>query len=75
MKEIKTPQELGISNHEWVSLAESLLISRQWVSVLPYGELAVIHQMRVKYLEDYFGITEPIDIGVQYANVDEVVEK
>lgn len=52
----KTPQELGISNHEWVILAESYLSSRQWVSALPYGELAVYHQMRVEYLEKYFGI-------------------
>lgn len=56
----KSPEELGISQQEWVVLAESLLSSRQWVSVLPYGELAVYHQMRVDYLEKYFGIDTTI---------------
>lgn len=56
------PQELGISDHEWVNLAESLLLSRELATLLPYGELGYIHQMRVAYLEEYFGLRPPPQI-------------
>lgn len=46
----KTPQELGISDHEWVNLAESLLLSRELVAGLGPGELYYYHQMRIAYL-------------------------
>lgn len=55
-KSVKTSEELGITPQQWIDLAESLLISRDLVSLLPYGELAVIHKMKVDYLERYFGI-------------------
>lgn len=55
----KTPQELGISDKEWVDLAESLLLSRELVAGLGEGELFFFHKMRVTYLEEYFGIRRP----------------
>lgn len=54
----KTYQELGITPQQWIDLAESLLISREFVSALPHGELATMHRMKIDYLEKYFGIQQ-----------------
>lgn len=56
---LKTPQELGITEHEWVNLAESLLLSREFVSLLSDGPLYHFHRMQVDYLEDFFGLKQP----------------
>lgn len=55
----KTPQELGISNHEWVTLAEELVYFRDFAKLLPHSPLGCMYTMRVNYLEVYFGITQP----------------
>lgn len=55
--EILTPEQLGITNEEWVNLAESLLISREFVSMLHSGALYDLHKMQLEYLEKFFGIT------------------
>lgn len=60
-REPKTPQELGISDKEWVDLAESLLLSRELVAGLGQGELYFYHKMRIAYLEEYFGIGRSVD--------------
>lgn len=52
----KSWKELGITPQQWIDLAESLLLSRELLKGLPYGELAVIHKMKVDYLEKYFGL-------------------
>lgn len=52
----KTAQELGITNEQWVNLAESLLISREMTSVLSSGPLYELHKMQLDYLEKYFGL-------------------
>lgn len=52
----KTPQELGISEHDWILLAESLIFSREFAALLPYCELSIIHRMNIDHLEEYFGI-------------------
>lgn len=57
----KTPQELGISNAEYISLAESLLLSREIAAGLPNTELGQYHAKRAAYLEQYFGLREAID--------------
>lgn len=61
----KSPQELGISDHDWVQLAESLILSREFAALLPDSELGAYHRMRVIYLEGYFGIsgTKGVDNG------------
>lgn len=54
----KTAQELGITNEQWVNLAESLLISREITNVLSSGPLYELHKMQLDYLEKYFGIAK-----------------
>lgn len=56
--EIKTAKELGISDHDWVILAESLLLSRDLAYYLPHSPIGILHKMNVDYLEGYFGIKQ-----------------
>lgn len=65
----KTPDELGISESDWIDLAESLIISRAFIRQITQGDLSAYHRLRVQYLEEYFGITKPID-----TNNNEVID-
>lgn len=53
----KSPQELGISNAEWVDMAESLLIARKFAALLPDSELGDYHRRMVIHLEQVFGLS------------------
>lgn len=64
----KTAQELGITNEQWVNLAESLLISREITSLLSSGPLYELHKMQLDYLEIYFGIKPNPTHNPQEAN-------
>lgn len=67
MKELhsKTPKELGISDGEYIALAESLLISREFVNTLREGPLYYYHEMRVAYLEQYFGLNGELTSSIE----------
>lgn len=54
----KSAQELGITDEQWVNLAESLLISREITSLITSGPLYELHKMQLEYLERYFGIQQ-----------------
>lgn len=56
----KSPEELGISNADYVALAEQLLLSRELVKALgPSSPLGQLHRRQMIYLETYFGLREP----------------
>mgnify|MGYP001565884105 CR=1 FL=1 len=57
----KTPQELGISEADWVRMAEELLYFRDFAMLLPNSPLGCMYGMRVEYLERLFGLRDPID--------------
>ena len=54
----KTPKELGISDDEYINLAESLLLARDLLKGLRSGPLYELNKMKVEYLEKYFGIQQ-----------------
>lgn len=57
-KSPKTPEELGITNEDWVNLAESLLISREITQWFSSGPIYELHKMQLEYLEKLFGIQQ-----------------
>lgn len=60
-REPKTAEQMGITESEWVDLAESLILSREFARLMPQSPLGMMHQMQVDYLERLFGIVEDVD--------------
>lgn len=54
----KTPEELGISDDEYINLAESLLLAMDLISFLHPGPLYELNRMKVEYLEGLFGLKQ-----------------
>ena len=55
---VKTPKELGITDQQFIDLAESLLLARDLLKGLRSGPLYELNRMKVDYLEKYFGIQQ-----------------
>lgn len=58
----KTPKELGVSDEEYINLAESLLLARDLLKGLRSGPLYELNKMKVEYLEGLFGIKQKLPV-------------